>query len=104
IRECINVMLPSGLCSADRVAHRLGVDRRTIHRHLSKEGETFSSLLESVRTELVTRYFNNRDQPLSSIAGMLGFSGLSSFSRWYRIKFGHNASEWRRDEVGKPVR
>ena len=45
VRDCIYMMLPSGLCSADQVARRLGMDRRTIHRHLAKEGETFTSLM-----------------------------------------------------------
>ena len=52
VRECIYMMLASGLCSAAHVAKRLGTDRRTMHRHLAKEGETFSSLLDSVRGEL----------------------------------------------------
>jgi Arabinose-binding domain of AraC transcription regulator, N-term len=41
VRECIYLMLSSSLCSAAHVAKRLGTDRRTIHRHLAKEGETF---------------------------------------------------------------
>src|SRR5262249_19828044 len=56
VRECIHLMLPSGLCSADRVAERLGVNRRTVHRHLMREGETFSGLIDAVRAELATRY------------------------------------------------
>jgi AraC-like DNA-binding protein len=95
VRECISVMLPSGLCSADHVAQRLGVDRRTIHRHLAKEGETFSSLLDSVRTELVARYINNSERPLTLVAELLGFSGLSAFSRWFHNRFGQSASTWR---------
>jgi AraC-like DNA-binding protein len=66
VRECIYTMLPSGLCSADSVAARLGIDRRTVHRHLQREGTTFSALIDSVRTELVTRYVENRDRPLAS--------------------------------------
>ena len=46
VRECIYTMLPSGLCSADSVAARLGIDRRTVHRHLQREGTTFSALIE----------------------------------------------------------
>jgi AraC-like DNA-binding protein len=95
VRECIYMMLPSGLCSADQVARRLGVDRRTIHRHLAKDEETFSSLMDSVRTELVTRYVGNRDRPLAVIAELLGFSALSAFSRWFRQRFGCSVSEWR---------
>ena len=99
VRECIYVMLPSGLCSADQVARRLGADRRTIHRHLAKEGETFSSLMDAVRAELVTRYIDNRNRPLSVIAELLGFSALSAFSRWFRSRFGCSVSEWRAAHV-----
>ena len=95
VRECIYLMLSSGLCSAAQVAKRLGTDRRTIHRHLAKEGETFTSLMESVRSELVTRYIENRDRPLSQTADLLGFSAQSAFARWFRAKFGCSVSEWR---------
>ncbi|MGB8608301.1 AraC family transcriptional regulator [Bradyrhizobium sp.] len=95
VRECIYTMLPSGLCSADSVAARLGVDRRTVYRHLAREGKTFSSLMDSVRAELVTRYIDNRDRPLASLAELLGFSALSAFSRWFRTRFGCSVSEWR---------
>jgi len=95
VRECIYTMLPSGLCSARSVAARVGVDRRTVHRHLAREGTTFSSLMDSVRAELVTRYIDNRDRPLASLAELLGFSALSAFSRWFRTQFGCSVSEWR---------
>jgi AraC-like DNA-binding protein len=99
VRECIYTMLPSGLCSADSVAARLGVDRRTVHRHLAREGKTFSSIMDAVRAELVARYVGNRDRPLASVAELLGFSALSAFSRWFRSQFGCSVSEWR---AGRP--
>jgi AraC-like DNA-binding protein len=95
VRECIYTMLPSGLCSADTVAGRLGVDRRTVHRHLAREGKTFSAIMDAVRAELVTRYIDNRDRPLVSVAELLGFSALSAFSRWFRRQFGCSVSQWR---------
>jgi AraC-like DNA-binding protein len=100
VRECIYTMLPSGLCSADTVAARLGVDRRTVHRHLAREGVTFTSIMDSVRAELVTRYIANRERPLASIAELLGFSALSAFSRWFKSEFACSASEWRADHAG----
>jgi len=93
VRECIYVMLPSGLCSADTVAKRVGLNRRTLHRHLAREGQTFSFIIDSVRAELATRYIGNRD--LASIADLLGFSARSAFSRWFRSQFGCSVSEWR---------
>jgi AraC-like DNA-binding protein len=104
VRECIYTMLPSGLCSADSVAARLGVDRRTVYRHLAREGKTFTSLMDSVRAELVTRYIDNRDRPLASLAELLGFSALSAFSRWFRTQFGCSVSEWRAGAAAsKPI-
>src|SRR6516162_10233367 len=93
VRECIYVMLPSGLCSIDNVAKRLGFNRRKLHRHLAREGQTFSSIIDAVRAELAARYIENRD--LASITDLLGFSARSAFSRWFRGQFGCSASEWR---------
>jgi AraC-like DNA-binding protein len=97
VRECIYVMLPSGLCSIDNVANRLGLNRRTLHRHLAREGQTFSSIIDAVRTELATRYISNRD--LTSISDLLGFSARSAFSRWFRGQFGCSVSEWRATQL-----
>jgi hypothetical protein len=49
-------MLPLGRCSVEKVAQHLGVDRRTVHRHLAQSGETFSSLVDDVRGELAEGY------------------------------------------------
>jgi AraC-like DNA-binding protein len=99
VRECIYVMLASGVCTVDRVAERIGVDRRTLHRHLAREGLTFSSIIDSVRAELATRYIGNRDRSLASIADLLGFSARSAFSRWFRHQFGCSVSEWRTTQL-----
>ena len=78
-----------------RLRSELGVDRRTVHRHLAREGQTFSSIMDSVRAELVTRYIDNPDRPLAAVAELLGFSALSAFSRWFRSQFGCSVTDWR---------
>jgi AraC-like DNA-binding protein len=95
VRELLYVMIPSGRCSAAEVAKELGVDRRTLHRHLIREGETFSRILTSTRIEMAKRLLENRDRPLTSVAEMLGFSALSAFMRWFRTHFGCTATAWR---------
>ena len=95
VRELMWVMLKSGSCSAERVAKHLGVDRRTINRRLATEGRSYSSILDGVRRDMVTSSVEHSRRPLNEIAGMLGFSGLSAFSRWFRNRFGQSASEWR---------
>lgn len=98
-RELITALLPGGRCTAQQMARHLGVDRRTLHRRLSAEGHTFSALLNEVRTELVLRHLRESDLPLGEIAGLLGFSGPSSFSHWFRATFDTSVSGWRRQQI-----
>jgi AraC-like DNA-binding protein len=95
VREFVWMLLPAGRCSLERIAEHMGVDRRTVHRLLEREGTTFSSVVEEVRTEMVGRYLGDPNRPLSLIAQMLGFSALSAFSRWFRDRYGCSASQWR---------
>ena len=89
--------LPLGRCSVDKVAQHLGVDRRTVHRHLAQNGKTFSSLLDEVRSELAESYLEGSKRPCTEVADLLGFSALSAFSRWHKHHFGFTLTERRRD-------
>jgi AraC-like DNA-binding protein len=95
VRELIELLLPSGHCSVVQVARSLGIDRRTVHRRLADSGETFSSLLNDVRTELAERLVPTPHRSLTEIAEGLGFSEPSAFSRWFRGQFGCSPTEWR---------
>ncbi|MFF8913309.1 AraC family transcriptional regulator ligand-binding domain-containing protein [Streptomyces sp. NPDC015032] len=101
VRELIEVLLPSGRCSIEQVASSLGVDRRTVHRYLAASGETFSSLLNATRTELAEQLVANPRRSLTEISGLLGFSGPSGFSRWFREQFGSSPREWRSGRVSR---
>ena len=94
-REVVLVLLPGGQCTAQQVAQHLRVDRRTLHRHLSAQGLTFSALLNEVRSELVMRHLRDSDLPLGEVASLLGFAAQSSFSHWFRASFGCSVSQWR---------
>ena len=94
-RELMLALLPGGNCTAQEVARHLRVDRRTLHRRLDAEGLTFSALLDQVRSELATRHLRDSDLPLGEVAELLGFSGPSSFSHWFRVQFDCSASQWR---------
>ncbi|GGH60237.1 putative transcriptional regulatory, AraC family protein [Comamonas phosphati] len=99
--ELIIALLPGGRCTAQQVARHLGVDRRTLHRHLSAEGQSFSALLNRIRTELALRHLQESRQALGEVAGLLGFSTPSSFCHWFRASFGYSVSVWRRLQTGR---
>ncbi|MFF4352870.1 AraC family transcriptional regulator ligand-binding domain-containing protein [Streptomyces sp. NPDC001530] len=99
VRELIEALLPTGRCSVDQVARSLGVDRRTVHRHLASSGETFSSLLNTTRARLAEQFVANPRRSLTEISDLLGFSSLSAFSRWFREQFGCSAREWRNRRI-----
>lgn len=100
VQQLIAALLPGGRCTSDQVAQHLGVDRRTVHRHLAREGETFASLLQSVRAELVQRQVRDSDLPLAEVAQLLGFAAPAAFSHWFRQAFGCSVTQWRREHAG----
>lgn len=95
VRELIEVLLPTGRCSIEQVARSLGVDRRTVHRQLARDGETFTDLLNTTRAQLAARFVANPNRSLTEISELLGFSAPSAFSRWFREQFGCAPRVWR---------
>jgi AraC-like DNA-binding protein len=88
IHQLIVLLLPRGHCRVDVVAQHLGVDRRTIARHLAADGSTFSEMVDGLRDELLSRHLQDGGRPLTEVAQLLGFSSPSAFSRWHRARFG----------------
>lgn len=103
VKDLIEALLPSGRCSLQHVAQSLRVDRKTVHRHLAVSGETFSSVLNSIRVHLAQQYVEHQGRPLTEVAELLGFASLSTFSRWFRDEFGTSPRAWRAERRCKGV-
>jgi len=93
-RQIVKMLLPSGLCSVDRVAQHLGMHRRTLNRHLAAEGESVTTIVNTVRAELAEEYLANSKRRLYEVAELLGFATAGDFSRWFRARFGRTPSDW----------
>jgi len=93
-RQIVRMLLPTGLCSVDRVAQHLGMHRRTLNRHLTAEGESVSTIINAVRAVLAEEYLANSKRRLYEVAELLGFSSAGDFSRWFRGRFDHTPSDW----------
>ena len=96
IRQWILISLPGGNCSVEQLTKQLGIEARTLHRRLMRDGLTFSDLVNQARVELCDRFIAQPHRKLSEIGILLGFSTLSVFSRWHQKQYGMTASERRK--------
>ena len=96
VRQLVLILLPTGRCSVENVARHLGVDRRTVHRHLEREGLTFSALVNQARLDLSERYLAHPTRTMAEIADLLGFLGPSALARWHQAQFGVPATARRK--------
>jgi AraC-like DNA-binding protein len=101
VRVLVVAQLAKGQSSIDRVARELGVTRRTVHRRLLGEGQTFSRILDEVRRDLATRYLADEHRSLAEVSLLLGFAAPSGFSRWHRRHFDAPASQRRARVSGR---
>ncbi len=95
VRRSVYLLLPMGRASIDQVASGLGVNARTLQRRLDEAGVSFKSILNDVRCELAQRYIDNTSYSMSRVAELLGYSNLSSFTRWFTARFHRAPSRMR---------
>ncbi|WP_019447334.1 AraC family transcriptional regulator [Cupriavidus sp. BIS7] len=96
-REVVKMLLPTGLCSVERISQHLGINRRTLNRHLASSDESATTIVNAVRLELAEEYLANSRRKLYEVAELLGFSTAGDFSRWFRREFGKTPSDWAGD-------
>jgi len=66
-----------------QLARMLSFSARTYRRRLEEEQQSYQGLLDQVRAEHATRYLQNTQLPLSTIAYIVGFNDASNFRRAY---------------------
>lgn len=101
VERQIRKMLDEGSCDAESLAAHFNMDRRTMSRHLSNEGATFSRILQCVRADIASRALAETSSSLAMIADQTGFESLSSFSRWFHGTFGCSATQWRSQQAAQ---
>lgn len=95
VRKAIYLLLPMERATIEQIAQSQGMNVRTLQRHLDAAGESFSSLINGVRRDLVLRYMDNPRYSIGRVAAMLGYSVHSSFTRWFLSQFGMAPAAWR---------
>jgi AraC-like DNA-binding protein len=96
VKQIIRQLLPSGSASMENVARYFNCDKRTLQRRLKRKDLTFQILLDGERFNLACRHLKNSSIPLTTVALVVGFADISTFSRAFKHQFGVSPSEWRR--------
>jgi len=81
VRQILERTLGTIKGTKTEVADLLGIHPRTLQRHLNHEGKSFETLREEVYKAAALRYLCETNLPLKQLAGALGFSEQSAFTR-----------------------
>jgi len=95
IENAITPLLPHGKARLGTVAETLGVSSRTLARRLAAEGLSFGEILEQLRSDLARHYLADDDLPISEIAWLVGYQGVSAFSHGYKRRTGMSPKRMR---------
>ena len=96
VRHALQRTLGTAQGGKTAVAALLGMHPRTLQRHLAAEHSSFEELRETVRQEMALRYLCETRIPLTQLAGLLGHSEQSVFTRACHRWFGMTPSAVRR--------
>jgi AraC-like DNA-binding protein len=82
--------------TADDLAEGFNISTRTLHRHLSVEGQSLRALKKITRLEKAKQALLLSDQPIKRIAFSTGFRNENAFTRAFRHWTGETPSAFRK--------
>ncbi|WP_263264234.1 AraC family transcriptional regulator [Pseudomonas entomophila] len=95
VEAAIVGQLPAGEPTLEAVALAVDLGPATLQRRLREHGCCFSQLIEQVRQRLAQRYLREGVTSVTQLAGLLGYSETSAFSRAFRRWHGVSPRQWR---------
>jgi AraC-like DNA-binding protein len=95
VENAVAPLLPHGMARASVVAHELGLSSRTFARRLAAEGQTFSALVQKMRSDLSRRYLADKSLSISQIGWLLGYREVGAFSHAFKRHTGKTPREAR---------
>ena len=95
VRSALMELLPSGECTIDDVAKKLGYSKRSLQRKLQEEDTNFQKQLNHTRELLAKTYLINTGMTAEDIAFLLGYQEIGSFLRAFTVWTGQTVREYR---------
>lgn len=96
LRQVIVDALPSGNINIQIIAKDTGMSVRSLQRHFSDMGGTFSGFISDIRTAMARNYLAQNTLPITEIAFLLGYSDTASFSRAFKTWTGKTPTQYQR--------
>ncbi len=70
--------------SQETICQHLHMTQRTLHRHLKKEGTSFRTITDQVKSRLAQQYLDKGQHTQQEVAYLLGYSDAANFRRALR--------------------
>lgn len=94
LRQIIVDTLPSGDTNIQIVARDAGMSVRSLQRHFSEMGGTFSEFISNIRAGMARNYLDQNTLSITEIAFLLGYSDTASFSRAFKTWTGQTPRQY----------
>lgn len=102
VRAAIAASLQHNGAPLHDTASHLGVSARSLQRHLSMIGSSYSEIVAEVRLEIACRLLTETDEHISRIALSLGYASASSFNRIFMRMMKVQPGAYRRQSGSRP--
>ncbi len=93
-------LLPTGDATAEAVARKLAMSKRTLQRRLRGDGTSFQALLSTTRESLARHYLSRSQLPAAEISFLLGYEDPNSFYRAFHAWTGSTPEALRAAAAG----
>ncbi len=100
----MRVLVPSvlaGTPSLKATAELLVMHPRTLHRALQARGLSFRDAVNEARFEIASQLLRDTRMRIGDLAGILGYSEVSAFTRFFTGMSGQSPSDWKEQELAK---
>lgn len=95
VRAAVAAALPDGQPSKSRIARRLGMSERSLHRRLADHDATFQAIANRARRDAAESLLRSTDHSLAEVAFLTGFSDQTAFTRAFKRWTGRTPAAYR---------